>query len=787
MIGHYLLIAYRNYLRFKSSFLINLVGLSTGLACVLLILLWVNDELGIDRFHEHGDRLYQVLENVDQGGTVITRFTTSGPTAEALVAEFPEVEMACMSTLSRVQQAVFSFEGRDVAGNGIYADPDFFRIFSFDLIDGNPEQVLADKKGIVLSEALCIRLFGKVENAVGKTVEFQHKRQFEVSGVMKDIPGSSSVQFDHVISFDLFRDENDWVKTWFNTAPQTHVLLKPGSDAAAFNEKIKDLVRTKTENKANHRTPFVQLVADRYLYGRYESGVLAGGRIEYVRLFSIIAGFILFIACINFMNLSTARASRRSKEVGIKKAVGARRSSLVGQYLAESILMAFLSLVVALILVVVLLPQFNAITEKSIRFQFDPLIFGALGIVVLVTGVVAGSYPALYLSRFTPASVLKGRLSGVTGEAWARKGLVMFQFTLSIVLIVCVLVVYKQVHFIQTRNLGYNKTNVMIVNRNEMGADATRSFVRSLRQVPGVTAASLSGHDMTGHNGGTYGVEWEGKDPNDRTEFERMAGDYGLAELLGFELKEGRFFAEEFIADSSRIIFNEAAIEWMGMRDPVGKKIKLWGTELEIVGVLKNFNYESLHEPVKPLFMYLNTQHTGSVMIRIESDAPQETVAAVEGVYKAVNPGFPFNYRFIDDDYQRLYAAERKVSALSKYFAGLAVLISCLGLFGLAAFTAERRLKEIGIRKILGSSNTQIVYLLSRDFTRMVLAAMLIALPLSWYMVSSWLETFEFRIELEWWFFAGAGISALIIAWITVGMQTVKAATVSPVQCIRTE
>lgn len=791
MIRHYLLISYRNFQRFRSSFLINLVGLSTGLACVLLIFLWVNDETSIDQFHEKGDRLYQVLENVDQGHGIITRFSTSGPMAEALATEFPEVEMAITSTWNWGQSAVLSVDDHDVKGTGIYADRNFFNMFSFELVQGDKDQVLNDKKNIVLTETMCVKLFGTTDNVLGKTVELQHKEQFQVAGVVKDFPrnfaASSARVFEYFLPFELFRDQNDWVRNWFNTAPQTHVLLKEGTDVVAFNDKIKDLVRTKTEKKASHRTPFVQLMRERYLHGRYENGILVGGRIEYVKMFSIIAGFILLIACINFMNLSTARASRRSKEVGIKKAVGARRSSLISQYLSESILMATISLVIALIFVVLLLPQFNAITEKNIALSFDVRFILALLGFVLLTGALAGSYPALYLSRFSPASVLKGKLSGAVGETWARKGLVMIQFTLSMVLIVCVLVVYQQINFIQTRNLGYNKDNVMIINRNEMDVATVEVFTKELKRLPGVLGVSSSGHDMTGHNGGTYGVQWEGKNPDDRTEFERFAVDYGLPELLNIEVKEGRLFSEDFKADTARIIFNEAAIAFMGMKDPIGKKVKLWDNDMEIVGVVKDFNFESFHEPVKPLFFYLNKEHAGSVMIKVDGGKEKETLAAMEEVYKSFNPGFPFEYRFIDDDYQQLYAAERRVATLSKYFAALAVVISCLGLFGLAAFTAERRMKEIGIRKILGSSNLNIVYLLSGEFTKMVVAAILIALPVSWYMASNWLEGFEFRIPLEWWYFAGSGVAALLIAWLTVGMQTIKASRVNPVQCIKTE
>jgi putative ABC transport system permease protein len=787
MIRHNLLISYRNFLRFKSSFFINLIGLSSGLACVLLIFIWVNDELKMDQFHEYGDHLYQVMENVDQGGGMISRESTAGPMAAALVAEFPEVEMAVTNTMNWSGQAVLSAGVHDIKAHGIYASSDFFKLFTFPMVQGHRDQVLSDKKSIVISEALAVRLFGSTQDAVGKMVELEHKQQFQVSGVMANIPSSSSARFEYVLTFEGFRDENEWVTNWFNTAPQTYILLKPGTDVEAFNRKIFDLVRTKTEGKANHRSPFVRPYLKAYLYNRYENGKLTGGRIEYVRMFSIIAGFILLIACINFMNLATARASRRLKEVGVKKAIGARKSTLVGQYLSESVLMALISLGVALLLVMVMLPQFNTITGKQLTLSFDPVFLSMLLCVVLFTGLVAGSYPALYLSKFNPAVVLKGRLTGFIGEAWARKGLVMFQFTLSIILIVSVWVVYQQISFIQTRNLGYDKDNIVIINSEGVVNEKPETFLAELQKIQGVAGASSTGHDMTGHNGGTYGIEWTGKDPNDRTEFERVSVNYGFIELMGIGMKEGRTFSEDFGDEESKIIFNEAGIKFMGLEDPVGKKVKLWDKDVEIVGVAKNFNFESFHEVVKPLFFFLNIKNCRNMMVRIKKGTEQETIARVEQFYKEFNPGFPFTYRFLDEDYQELYVSERRAASLSKYFAGLAILISCLGLFGLAAFTAERRVKEIGIRKILGASNTGIVYLLSGEFTEMVLAAIAIALPISWLLVSKWLEGFVFRIDLQWWLFAGSGLTALLIAWLTVSIQTIKAARINPTECLRSE
>ncbi len=794
MLRHNLLLTFRNFKRYKSSFFINLIGLSTGLACTILIYLWVTDELRMDTFHEQDDQLYQIMENVDQAGGMITRQTTAGPMAEALANEMPEVENAVTATPSYINAYTLTVNNRDIKAKGLYASTDFFKMFSYALIQGDKSQVLSDKKAIVLSETLAMNLFGTTENVVGKAVEFQHDEPYQVAGIFKDIPARSSIQFDFVLTFEGFRDKNEWVTSWGNTAPQTFVLLKKGSDVAQFNRKIADFVRNKTNGEVDHRTPFATRYSDTYLYNKYENGVQAGGRIEYVRLFSIIALFILLIACINFMNLSTARASRRVKEVGIKKAMGARRTALIYQYIGESTLMTFVSLLVALLLVLLLLPQFNTITEKHLTLHFDATLVVSLLGIVLFTGLVAGSYPALYLSGFNPATVLKGggaisKLNSLVGEVWARKGLVVFQFTLSIILIVSVWVVYQQIAFVQNQNLGYEKDNVLLFSREGplREDEKLKTFLSELNQVPGVLDASSSEHDMTGHNGGTYGVLWPGKDPDDKTEFERVAVNYGMIEMLGITMKEGRSFSETFGSEPDKIIFNEAAIEFMGLTDPIGKVVKLWGDDKEIIGVANDFHFDSFREVVKPLFFRLAPEATNYIMVKIEAGKERETLGSLRQFYQTFNPGFTLDYRFLDEDYQALYVAEQRVSILSKYFAGIAILISCLGLFGLAAFTAERRLKEIGIRKVLGASNLGIVYLLSGDFTKMVLTAIFIALPVSYFLTQRWLAGFAFSIDLAWWYFAGAGLLALLIAWFTVGLQTVKAAGVNPIDCLKDE
>lgn len=786
MLKHNLLLIYRNFLRAKGFFLINLVGLSTGLVCTLLIYLWVRDEVNMDKFHAKDSRLFQVMEFQSYADEIMTTTSTPGILAETLKEEVPEVEYAATTTW--VSPFTLSVQENNVKANGFYVGEDFFNIFSYPLMEGNPDLVLKDKTAIVISRELAKKLFNTDENVIGKTVEWQHKKTYQVTGLFDKVT-SSSYQFDFVLTFEDFKDTNEWVTSWGNNGPPSFIILREGSDAAAVSEKIKDFVKKKNNEGESNVTLFLKPYSERYLYGRYENGKQSGGRIEYVRLFSIIAVFILVIACINFMNLSTARASRRAKEVGIKKSIGAQRQSLIFQYISESMVTSLLSLLVAIAVVWMFLPAFNIITDKKIVFTLnDPQLLAMLLGITVFTGLLAGSYPALFLSGFKPAAVLKGELKGSWGELWARKGLVVFQFALSVILIVSVLVIYKQIEFVQSRNLGYKKDNLISIPIEGKVESSLETFLTEVKRIPGVSSASSMGHDLIGRNNNTSGLEWEGKNPEDEILFENVRVNYDMLETLGVEMAEGRTFSREHSTDTSKIIFNEAAIRVMNMTDPIGKVIKLWGQyDLEIIGVVKDFNFQSLHDVVNPLFFMLDQRNTWNVMIRLEGGKEKETLKVLTDFYKEYNPGFSFEYTFQDQEYAKQYAAEQRVATLSGYFAAFAILISCLGLFGLATFTAERRLKEIGIRKALGSSSTNIVLLLSGDFTRMVLLSILLGLPVSYWLLSGWLERFAFHIDLELWYFVAAGLIALLIAWLTVASQAIKAAMINPVKCLRSE
>ena len=655
---------------------------------------------------------------------------------------------------------------------------------------------------MAISVEIARQFFKNPENALGKTVDWnddEFNGLYHITGVFEKPPANATAQYDVLLNYDLFFEKRPGLQNWDNSDPSTFVLLNKGISVTTLNDKIANFIKSK--DQASQKTLFLQRYSGKYLHSRYENGRPAGGRIEYVKLFSIIALFILVIACINFMNLSTARASVRFREVGIKKAIGAGRKTLVLQFLGESVFVAFLSLGIAVILIEIFLPQFNAVTGKHLSLKFNENLLLLMPGIALLTGMLSGSYPAFYLSGFRPVVALKGKIKSSSQEAWVRKTLVIFQFAISVILIVSVMVVYKQIEFIQSKNLGYNHDHLVHFEIGITGEDDAAfysiggkleqrvgTFLNEAKKIPGITQACNYYHDLTGNHGGLGGMDWEAGDQDENYQFSNLEVGYNFIETMGIGMQEGRAYSRDFSPESerSKIIFNEEAIQLMGIKDPVGKTIRLWGEERQIIGVTKNFNFESLFENIKPCVIQLEPRAT-NIMVKIKAGTEAETLDRLQKLYEEFDPGLTFDYRFMDQEFQALYAGEHRVGVLSRYFAGLAVLISCLGLFGLAAFTAERRIKEIGIRKILGSSSLGIIRLLSVDFTRLVILAVVISLPLSYLSARLWLESFAYRIRLLPWYFLGAGAIALLIAWLTVASQALRAAGINPSECLKEE
>ena len=793
MIKHNLLISYRSFLRNKSSFLINLTGLSTGLACVLLIYLWVNDEVKVDSFHEHDKQLYQVMLNYHFPDRIETLEVTPSLLSGMIADKFPEIEIATTAIYRSLRTNGMFPEGENIRNvQAAFTSENFFETFSWKLIEGNSKQVLAEKNSLVISRQLAQQIFGTSEGIVGRTLQWKtmfFDQTFSISGVFENLSPKSTTRFEVVAHVDNLIANDPDVKVVSDGYAETYLLLKEDTDIDQFNSKISNYLKANT-NYWEDANLFVQKYADRYLYGHFENGEQAGGRITYVGLFSLIALFILLIACINFMNLATARASKKMKEIGVKKTVGASRRALTAQFLTESLLMVILSVIMAIALVAFLLPQFNLLTGKELSLYLTLELFLAFAGITLITGLIAGSYPAFYLSSFKPIAILKGKFSTASGELWVRKGLVIFQFALSVIFIVAVVVIHQQMQYTQTKNLGYERDLVLTFQR-PVFTDDTEAFLEELRQIPGVVhAANMNGDFLSGTDL-QIGYSWRGEPSDEHIRFKAPQLGYGMIETLGLEIIEGRSFSQAFNDDPKKIIINETALKLMQLENPIGTIIsKDVGNNnketREIIGVVKDFNYGSIHQQIEP--MVLRFRPFGrEVFVKIKAGTEKASIDRIEDIYKAFHPQYAFNFSFMDEEYEQLYESEARVATLSKYFSILAIIISCLGLLGLAAFTAERRIKEIGIRKILGSSSWGIVRLLSSDFTQMVLIAIVIALPVSYFTVQQWLESFAYKIDLEWWYFTGAAALTLLIAWATVGLQTLKAANINPAECLRDE
>ncbi len=801
MFRNYAKLAYRHMIRQKGYSFINIAGLAIGIACTILILLWVRDELSFDRFHAHKQDLYRVTCI----GTEESNFSSPAPFAPAIVAEIPEVEDAV-----RILKAPrFVFKRGEKAfyeENGISADPSFFDMFSFEILKGDPRAAFAYPFNMVLTESLARKYFGD-EDPLGKSIQMEGRANIRIAAVMADVPANSHLQFDYVLPHKIVR----WAGLeWGDFNFMTYLKASPTRNEAELTRKLNEVSeRHGCPQIVNKQVTFaLQALPDIYLnpLGNYDIPL---GNKKYVYLFSLIALFILFIACVNYINLSTARAEKRAREVGLRKVVGAARIQVIKQFFGESIIMALLSLFLAVMSAWLFMPVFNGLTGKSLTFDIlDPMVLlGLLGITCLA-GLLAGLYPALYLSSFEPINVLRNNLmarSWLKGPSnrQARKGslrriLVVAQFSLSIILILATMVVYNQLNFMRDKSWD-SGGDVMLHIPFKDNLPAKYDLVRNeLLKHPGISAVAAKDVVPTSLINNTMGVGWDGKtDDQSSIHMETTRVDINYFPTMGMEIVAGRGFSQEFQGDVGKaFILNEEAVRLAGIEDPVGKRFRLYGNSGTIVGVVENTYFHSLRTVLKAQVFYLFTdlvrQSSGGVVL-IRVKAPQglndlqETIARIEDAWLGVNSIAPFEYRFLDETIAAQYGNERRLGRLFGYFAFLAVFISCLGLVGLASFLAELRTKEIGIRKTLGASIRDIVVMLSRDFTLWVLAANLIAWPVAWFVMHRWLQNFAYRTPITWWSFPAAGSIALVIAWVTVSLQTFKAARSNPVDSLRYE
>src|SRR5215204_4976682 len=787
MIKNFLKVAFRNLAKNKGFSAINISGLAIGMASAMLILTWIQNEISYDQFHVNKDRIYEAWNRAEFSGNLNCWNTTPKILARTLENDLPEVERAVRVDWG--SNYLFSIGEKRLTVRGTIVDSGFLKMFSFPLIEGNPENVLNAPHSIVITESLAKKLFDK-EDAMGNVIKIDNKENFTVTGILKDLPNNTRFDFEYLIPWSYKRQLGDDDQNWGNNSTRTYVMLKPNATYSSVEPKVKVLKRKYDKDEPKWEI-FLYPITKWRLYSSFTNGVEdGGGRIEYVRLFGIIAAFILLIACINFMNLSTARSEKRAKEVGIRKVVGAQKVFIIGQFIGESVLMALIAGIIAVAIVILVIQAFNQVIGEKVAIQFNSPGAWLAGIgFIIFTGILAGSYPAFFLSSFQPVQVLKGSFKKAHALVTPRKILVVLQFTFAIVLIICTFIVRQQIEHAQNRETGYNRNNLVY---HLFSGDIEKNFdlIKNELLASGVASSiTKTSAPLTQSWSDGWGQDWEGKDPNDKTDFFRYNQDGGLGVTAGLQFVNGRDFdVRKYPTDSNAMIINESSLKVMKFKDPIGKIVKDNGQDWHIVGVIKDFILTSPYEPTRPMLIFGAKSWFQTMLIRLNNNnSTASNLKKAESIFKKYNPEYPFEYKFIDEEYARKFEAEKRISTLAALFAGLTIFISCLGLFGLATYMAENRIKEIGVRKVLGASVGNITGLLSKDFIKLVGISFIIASPVAWLAMHNWLSGYPYRITIQWWVFAVSGTLSVLIAIITVSYQAIKAAIANPVKSLRTE
>ena len=788
MIKNYLKIAFRNLLRNKGFSAINILGLAIGMASAILILLWIQNEMSYDKFHVKKDRIYEAWNRATLSGELKCWNTTPRVLARTMEKDFPEVEQAVRVTYPR--NNLFSVGEKRLSVSGNAVDSNFLQIFSFPLLKGNLSSALSDQHSIVLTETLAKKLFGR-EEAMGKTIKLDNKDNFTVTGILQDLPSNTRFKFEYLLPYSYVRTLGEDDVEWGNNSIRTYLLLKPLASVASANAKMKTLKQRYDKEDAGWEM-FIYPMNRWRLYSNFSNGLEDNkGRIEFVRLFGIIAAFILIIGCINFMNLSTARSEKRVKEVGIRKVVGAQKISLVSQFIGESILMAFIAGIIAVVIAELTLPAFNGLTDEKVAVNYHSLRFWLTGIgFVTLTGLLAGSYPAFFLSSFQPVKVLKGTFKKAHALITPRKVLVVLQFTFAIILIICTIIVKQQIDYAKERQTGYDKNN-LVYHFFTGDIEKNYTLIKNELLAAGIASSvSKTSSPLTSSWSDGWGQEWEGRDPNDKTDFYRYSEDGGLGVTAGLQFVAGRDFdLQQFPTDSAAMIINESALKAIKFKNPIGRIVKDGGIEWHIVGVIKDFILTSPYEPTKPMLISgPKSKWFNTILIKLNTqNSTADNLKKAETIFKKYNPEYPFEYKFVDEEYAIKFEDEKRTGTLAGIFAALTIFISCLGLFGLATYMSENRIKEIGVRKVLGASVANITTLLSQEFLKLVIVSIVIASPLAWWAMSKWLQNYPYHVAIKWWVFAMAGLLSIIIAIATVSFQAIKAAIANPVKSLRTE
>ncbi len=788
MLHNYFKIAFRNILRNKVYSFINIFGLTLGIACFMLILLWVKDEITFNDYHKNIDRIFRVMEFQHYADRIGTTQSTPGTLGPYLKETYAEVEYVTRFTWE--QETLFEVEENRFYETARYVDPDFLRIFSFDIVAGSFETALDDKYSVVISDELARKYFGE-EDAVGQLIKVRNSQNVKVTGVFRPWPDNTTFGgFHALLSVVDYVERNTWANKWGNNNLRTVITLHDPENYQSFDGKIKNIIREKMEDEDYDIDLWLQPYTETHLYSNFENGQQKGGRITYIKIFSIIAAFILIVACINFMNLATAQAVTRAKEVGLRKVVGAYKKNLIVQFLSESFLYAAISCALAMGLSWLLMPYFNEVTEKEIVFQPDQFLGLVILGVVVFTGFFSGSYPAFFITRYQPAAVLKGIVRTGLGAIRFRKVLVVFQFILSIVIIFGTLVIYRQLQYLRSQDTGYDKTGLIYMEINQDMDEKYDVIKTRLLSNPAIENVAAMAFSPLRIGNSTWGVDWPGKDPETKILFSTFGVDNTYVETLGLEMAAGRSFEARFVTDTSNYMINETAAEKMGFtpEEAVDKTITLWGDRVgKIVGVMKNFNFSSSRTEIRPMLLMHDPGWYSYITVRANGLQLQSAIAAMEEVSNEFAPAYPFEYHFVDEDWASFYSNEDRMGKLFNGFAFISIVIACLGLFGLSAFTIQQRTKEIGVRKVLGASVSSIVKLTSRDFSLLVLIAAILGTPVAWYLMNKWLEDFAFRIEMTALFPAISTVVVLLIAFLTVFYHAYKAARSNPAESLHYE
>ncbi len=788
MFKNYLKVALRNLTRNSVYSFINVAGLAVGIASSILILLWVADEYSYDQFHANYKNIYKLYQSQEWNGHIGTGNSMPYKLKEVLLEKSSKIKSVVMTNWG--EGNLLQVGDNRLNKYGLSASEDFFNVFSYEMIAGDPATALNEPTKIVITESTA-KAFFKDGNALNQTIKIDNHDELKVSGIVKDTPEQSFLEFDYVLPFSYYEKTNPWITnfakdSWDNNSFQMYALLQDGATKEEVDASIAKII-PEYNPKAPTARLFLHPMEKWRLHSNFEEGKNTGGKIVYVRLFTAIAVFVLIIACINFMNLATARSESRAREVGIRKSIGSRRKDLIFQFLGESISITLISFIVAIVLVELVLPGYNTLVKKTISINYsDPIVWLVSIGLILIIGIIAGSYPSFYLSSFEPVKVLKGKVNVGKGAGTPRQVLVVLQFGFSIFLLAGTIIIYQQIQHVKNRDMGYDRENLIQIWMNGELQNNFSTIRQELVNTGVVEAACKSNSPVTAIFSNNE-VKWQGMATDQRVAFSTIATEYDYTKTMGIQMIEGRDFSREF-NDTLSVIINEAAVKMMSMENPIGKQLEMNGRQFTIIGVVPDIVMDSPYSPVEPMTLLFDPSWSSTVTIRLsKTNELPAAVAKVESVFKKLNPNYPFQYRFTDIDFQKKFTDINLISRLAGVFAGLAILITSLGLFGLAAFTAEQRTKELGIRKVMGATVSNLVLLISKDFSKLVIIAFAIASPLAWWFLNSFLQRYSYRIEIAWWVLAGVGGFALLLALVIVSTQALKAAKANPSKSLRSE